>query len=332
MTNAICLGWYGHDNCGDEAYKLAFPKLFPQHDLTFTDNLKATDPQGVHAVILGGGNVLEPTFVKGLADLKKKDIALYAMSVNITSEEQAERSKIFDKLIVRDTVSLYFGGGRATYLPDFTFILQGDQQRGRTILERRFREGRFEMYNQIVLVVLNSYLLVRPNMLAKDKNTFEKVTDDLAELIDGTNASFVFVPFGMGIPQDDRITNGMLASKCKFWKKNLMIWDNLSVQDTLDIFTVADAAITSRLHASIFSCIGGTPFIDLTHHDKNRVFVHSVMRPHWSIDYWHFNQGNAQILLQSFLNDKEKTEQQDLLHIAARNRLMLQTAVQHIEI
>ena len=106
MSDVICLGWYGHGNIGDEAYKIAFPKLFPQNEIAFTDTLKATDPKGVTSVILGGGNVLEPNFVKDLPALKEKGICLYAMSVNVTSEEQAKRAEIFDTLIVRDIMSL----------------------------------------------------------------------------------------------------------------------------------------------------------------------------------------------------------------------------------
>ena len=150
--------------------------------------------------------------------------------------------------------------------------------------------------------------------------------------MDDTNASFVFIPFGGGDPQNDRITNGLAYAKCKFWKKNLMIYDQLSVQDTLDIFAAADASINTRLHASIFSTITGTPFIDLIHHDKNRVFVHSIMRPQWGLDYWHFNLNSARQLLNQFLGDKRKSDQKELLQIADKNREMLKAAVSHIQL
>ncbi|NIQ15589.1 MAG: hypothetical protein GTO02_14685, partial [Candidatus Dadabacteria bacterium] len=48
------LGWYGHDNVGDEAYKLAFPKLFKNNKFVFGEIIKGKPEK----IILGGGDVL----------------------------------------------------------------------------------------------------------------------------------------------------------------------------------------------------------------------------------------------------------------------------------
>ena len=56
------------------------------------------------------------------------------------------------------------------------------------------------------------------------------------------------------MPWDDRVSNGMVASFCKFWKKNVVLYDELEVQDALDIISAADVVISSRLHSTIFSC------------------------------------------------------------------------------
>jgi len=36
-------GWYGHENIGDESYKLSFKETWSQHEFIFSDNVKEED-------------------------------------------------------------------------------------------------------------------------------------------------------------------------------------------------------------------------------------------------------------------------------------------------
>jgi polysaccharide pyruvyl transferase WcaK-like protein len=144
------------------------------------------------------------------------------------------------------------------------------------------------------------------SLLARDYINFEKVSMELGRLMDETPASFILMPFGNGFPQNDRIANGVAYANSKYWKKNLLLLDKLDVQSTLDICAAVDAAITTRLHAGIFSCIGETPFIDLTHHTKTQLFMEFIGKSDWSLDYWHFDYAAAKNLLHHFLNNKEQ--------------------------
>jgi polysaccharide pyruvyl transferase WcaK-like protein len=158
-----------------------------------------------------------------------------------------------------------------------------------------------DLYQKKVVCVYNAHLSVVQGQLARDQLNFLKVTNDLADIIDRTAASFVFIPFGNDDPWNDRITNSWLASKCKFWKKNFVIYDKISFQQALDIIASADAVISTRLHASIFSCVAKVPFIDITHHDKNLGFLQTVGLEDWSIPYWRFNYEKCLTLLNEFL-------------------------------
>ena len=57
--------WGKNGNCGDEAYKIAFPLLFPEHDFVFS----ATSAD---ICLLGGGNILSTSFVKKALAVKAK--------------------------------------------------------------------------------------------------------------------------------------------------------------------------------------------------------------------------------------------------------------------
>lgn len=308
------LGWYGHSNTGDDAYELAFPLLLPNHILTFTDKLNNSD---VDAVILGGGDILYSNFIDQLTDCS---VPKYAFSVSVRKDEVLP-PVAFTKIVSRD--NSFFSG--CSWLPDFTFALSPDVDNGRRLVKKIFTG--LDLYDKVCVVVVNSNLMTKECTLARDSVTFEKLAFDLAHTIDHTNASFLFLPFGNGFPFNDRITNSMVYCKCKFWKKNAIVYEKYSVQEVLDIISAVDLVISSRLHSSIFSCISGTPFIDITHHDKNRFFLETINKQNWSIDYWRFCLHNFNALMQDLLAKNCRKDlslahhYKDLLHSAAPSLL-----------
>jgi Polysaccharide pyruvyl transferase len=297
MNPIQILGWYNHGNIGDEAYKLAFPILFPDNEFNFSENIKGTPD----TIILGGGDVFSSKFL----DMLKKypDAKKYALSVNLRSENLDGLDQ-FTKVICRNNIV----HPKVSVMPDFTFILQGDVTNGKKLIKELFDKYKAELYENVVILTLNCFLCSQNKLLGRDYVTFEKICYDLAKLMDETSASFILMPFGNGFPQNDRISNGCVYVNTKFYNKNVLVFDELTVQQTLDIYAAADAAITTRLHAAIFSCIGGTPMIDITHHTKNKMFMEFIGKEEWSIDYWHFNFHKTKALLHSFLKDKSVKE------------------------
>ena len=292
------LGWYDTPtsitkkfNIGDESYKLTFPKLFPEHEFIFCDTLKEIEPE---TVILGGGDVLYPSFINQIKACKAKQ--KYAFSVNVTNDSYLP---IFDRIISRNHYK------NTEYYPDFAFALEANKERGKSIIKNLFTQHKCELYENVVILVVNSYLAPKENSLSRDHINFEKVCLDLARIMDNTSASFILLPFGNGFPTNDKIANASVYSKCKYWAKNLLVFESLGVQDTLDVFAGANASINTRLHANIFSCIAGIPFIDLCHHNKTKMFMESIDKLTWSVDYWHFNYTYTNKLLNRFLINNE---------------------------
>jgi polysaccharide pyruvyl transferase WcaK-like protein len=279
------LGWYGHGNVGDESYKASFPLLFPNDQLLFT-NLIKPEHHDSDLFILGGGAVLEEPFIQQLRPFKNK----IALSVTANKNNLQDFKQVF----VRDVKS--YQAIPSVLMPDAAFLLNPTQN---DAIKPYFQNR--DLYQKKVVCVYNAHLSVVQGQLARDQLNFLKVTNDLADIIDRTAASFVFIPFGNDDPWNDRITNSWLASKCKFWKKNFVIYDKISFQQALDIIASADAVISTRLHASIFSCVAKVPFIDITHHDKNLGFLQTVGLEDWSIPYWRFNYEKCLTLLNEFL-------------------------------
>jgi polysaccharide pyruvyl transferase WcaK-like protein len=310
--NVAVLGWYGHSNIGDEAYKIAFPKIFPEINFTFQDKLEKRP----ECVILGGGDVIQPDFIKQIN--KFPEIPCFAMSVNLTSANYG-LCKRFNKLFVRNFVQDI---KNVEFMPDFTFVLTPDPQHGRELIEKQFNLEKAHLYEKVIVVTMNSYLSHGDNQLARDYINFERVCFEIAHVIDGINASVLLLPFGNGYPLNDRINNAFLYSKCKWWQKNLLVLDKFSVQDTLDIISAANVVIGTRLHSLIFACISGTPFIDLQHHSKTRFFLESIGKTEWTVDYWHFSSHKLNEIVADLL-ESEQIYRKELLEITNNNRHML---------
>lgn len=311
MANTTVLGWYNHGNIGDEAYKIVFPKIFPSQSFTFTDVL----PANCERVILGGGDVLQKYF---LEQLKKTKAHKYAMSVNMKCNEIAHYIDIFESMLLRNICP---STDKVFSVPDFAFALEPNPAHGKELIKKIYAQNKAELYDQVIVIVLNAYLCSDEAALARDHITFDKVCYDLARIMDNTPASFLLLPFGNGFPHNDRLANSSLYAKCKFWKKNVILYNELSVQGTLDVIAAANMLIGTRLHASIFACIGGTPFIDLTHHDKTRLFLESINKD-WGVNYWNFNTERLKVLMSDFLVNRQQHEQ-DLLLVAKKNRQLL---------
>lgn len=301
MKVKVC-GWVNHRNIGDESYQISFPQLFPGHNFTFSDAINYQD--SADAIILGGGDIFNETYVnKVLKDSSKRKLAI---SVSANKNTPVHLLGKFDQIFVRDTRSVDYltkAGINSTYLPDVSSCLSGDKALGKQYIQETFKKEGLDLYQKVIGVVFNAHLCSgKSDMYARDFVTFNYVLSQLGKVADETSASFVFFPMSTGMPYDDRITNSYLSNRCKFWKKNLVIFDRLSVQETINLIAGCDAVISSRLHASIFSLTSGVPFVDLTHHDKNKGFLETSGLEDWSVSYWNFDIEKVKSLLDEMLN------------------------------
>lgn len=308
--NIKILGWYNHGNTGDEAYKLAFPLLFPppQYQIEFVEKIDDDNKSNTDAIILGGGDVFYPSFTQYLPALSSPNVNIkkVAASISLTENSDFPSLKLFDKVVVRDYRSLDWcdkNGISGIYLPDATFMLTPDADAGYQWIKDKFEAEGHALYTNIVVCVISNYLANgKLNMLGSDLTSFLNISQEIAKTADSTNASFVFLPFSTKAPWDDRVSNAWVADRCKYYDKNLVIWDRLDVQTTINIIAAAHVTVSSRLHASIFSTISGVPFIDITRHTKNLGFIETIRKTDWSIPFDDFDARYFRNRINSLIN------------------------------
>lgn len=285
------------------------------HSLTFVNDLSKGLIESHDVLILGGGNILDFHYTKLInrykASLKNK--LVYGFSLGFTDDKlNFDDLKVFNKIWVRDLVSLDklrkgLGGVsnskcNCAYCPDAAVILDGDKERGRGLWQGIFSSLGRDLYERRIAVVVNAHLISGfGDKLSRDFLRFQLFSQDLGMVVDETMASFLFVPFGVSYPWDDRVSNGWVGSHCKWFKKNGEIFDKLCVQDTLDLISGSDLVLSTRYHSSVFSLTSLVPFIDIWHHDKNGNYLKSIdLLEECGISYWNFSKEK----LTSLLNEK----------------------------
>lgn len=286
QVRIVVFGWYNHGNVGDESFIKAFRQVYPQHDFTFTDHISQSHIDANYDLcIIGGGDIINKSNLQQIIKLSCPKIA---MSVTVTKLSICEELKCLDMLYVRDHLSLSVlhnnGFFNSDYIPDIALCLTGNKENGKSLIANYFKENHSEHYKKVCTVVVNGHLWGTQSTISKFKNVFFKHVDDLVDVMDSTNMSFLFVPFSIRAPWDDRVTNSFTSSQCKFWKKNCVIYDKLDVQSNLDIIAASDLIISSRFHGAIFGLGCNVPTVMISSHDKTSGFLNTINTPY--ADYW----------------------------------------------
>ena len=238
--------------------------------------------------ILGGGDVVRPRSLKHISKLSCTKIAL---SVTITEESLTKDLNVLQHIYVRDLLSynklINYGYTNVTYIPDISIFLKGNKENGKNLIINSFENSESELYENIYTIVVNSHLLGNFESKYRETNAFLKMVYDMVEVIDTTSASFLFLPFSTSFPYDDRVSNGLVNSYTKFYKKNCVLYDKISLNDSLDIIAASDKIITTRFHGLIFGIGNNIPTVTISFHDKTTGFCDTIKEDY--INYWGFS-------------------------------------------
>lgn len=298
----LILGWYGHQNLGDENYKTTIPQFFGQaHEYRFLDLLTGDDVNWCDIIVVGGGCVLKEYYINQLGPITKP---IYGLSVSVEGNAYGG-FKRFEHVWARDnhTVNILKNLGiSVSFLPDLAYLLLPDPAKGLDWMKKVFAAENRHLYEKKVVAVINGYVM-RGGHDDPPREAFNFIdfSYKVSKLADETNASFIFLPFGTDGGCDDRTSNAWIASKCKWWKKTYIEFGRPGVQETLDIIAASDAMISMRLHSSIFAHSAGVPLMDIVHHSKNEAFLETFNKQSSLLSYWHFDGSAGRKLMDTCL-------------------------------
>ncbi len=131
-------------------------------------------------------------------------------------------------------------------------------------------------------------------------------------------------------PDDRRVSLDVVGNMAKGFKAKCIV-NPLSPQACLDLTSALDFAVTMRLHSAIFCSIASVPFIDITHHSKNKSYLETEGLSYLGIDYYELS---VRVLEDKFkeVNNNYKNIKEFLLLRAQNNKTTLYETIQNVYI
>ena len=300
MRKILVLGYYNHQNLGDDVFEYVFQKFFDKYgfvnyairDIDTVDTISSDTT----SVIFGGGDLINDYFMKKLWSINlPKTCPTYAVSIGIPFPSLINKGYLnhFDMIIHRNkedknVLRTMYGQHRARYFPDLSLMLP------------RFVENTELTYipHPEKNVKRIGLFLSRSIYTAKDPTKYEKIVNNLAlflyrvsklkpsqqgmSCIKGSaHYEIYLLPFCTNKEscQNDCIINQDVYNRINTFGKcdNVYIVNkNIPIEQIIPLFKSFWLTIATRYHANIFSAMCGVPLMSIYSTRKVENFLDEI--------------------------------------------------------
>ena len=285
LNKVKVIGYYGHDNLGDEQYKYTITYLLRNIDKKINvDNIEYIDCDSIKSdnlnpndfYIIGGGDVLIDYFLDKLQFFKEFRFANTKI-ISISSALPYNDYKIVKKMTFIDYFFLrnkndvnYLGNifrDRVFYLPDTCFLTKKIKYNNKKI--------EFNSCNNL------KNILICPTLFTKDKKTNENFKIKIVDLISvlSKNYNIYIFPFG---ENDEILCNDIYKNIYTKKRENGVIRYISNVINKVDYINnflskvKIDYFIPMRYHSLLYSIIYNIPFFPIFSTIKIERFLEDI--------------------------------------------------------
>jgi len=268
MSKILVLGYYFHNNLGDDIFEYVFKnKILHNYNITIDklENILHHNDVSYDAVIIGGGDLINDTyFNEDTLDFIQRNfnnipVIFYGIGLSypnlITKLDVGDhffiRNKV-DYLNIKDRYSLY----NSFYTPDLAFHLYPDIS---------FEENHISFEeNQTTPNILENIGVCLPfTWLSENQDIsfYEQIKCMITEL--SQDYIVHLIPFDTSqnkLNSDKILVDKLSQDICSC---NIKVKSDGSIQDMISYFQKMDCIIGGRFHSIILSMITATPFISL---------------------------------------------------------------------
>jgi polysaccharide pyruvyl transferase WcaK-like protein len=252
MNNSVIVyGWYGKNNIGDELFKEAFSRLFPDLHFEFTDKIRVAALKNAAAVFIGGGSFLfsSPNMEAGALEILKQK-KLFYIGVGVETDihpihkELMRSAKFIATRSVDSDVILNSLNENYKFFPDIVYSLQDSVQISTKI-------------DKSILVVPNISVVPKwddPHWKHASwhyfKSEFAQFLDELAS----QKYKIGFFPMCTNSDTDDRWAAYEIISHMKNRRQTeVVLSDMSSVPAVTSIWSQYQTIITQRFHGIVLA-------------------------------------------------------------------------------
>ena len=296
------IGYYDHNNTGDEQYKLTFKKMIvdnlpydrnTKYNIRFVDcdKLKKTEIIETEIIILGGGDILNNYFLDEINEkFKNKKNKIIAVSVGLPYINiliKTEKLSIIDYIFLRteqdmETFGRYFQKERLFYLPDISYYLKNIDISKQRNASCNVLDGIKKSGTKIIAFCLNRHIY-SSSREANYKDIVAEFAKAIAYLVE-QKYYIVLLPFNTNdkVSENDVIFHtdiyNILDKKAR--KNVLNITSTLDVMEMYDIFSYFYLVVPMRFHACLFSIYQNVPLIPILTTKKVTNVLLDIKWPH----------------------------------------------------
>lgn len=294
------IGYYNHQNAGDEQYKETFVKLFDTYlrseyiiDFLDCDKIHEYDFKKHDIIILGGGDVLNNYFLDKINKrFKRGEHLILAVSVGLPYIEtliKTNKMDIIDYIFLRTKVDLdlfkkYFFEDRIFYLPDLSYILTNEtcslDENDNIIQEIQQLKNNGK---KIIAFCLSRHIYNK----RREKEYYEivKCFAEFSKYLIDLNYHIVFLPFNtsnVNFNHNDIFIHNDVRNFLIQKTNYIFIEKQLRSINILKILELSDMCIAMRFHAVLFSFYTHTPVIPIY---TTRKIKNLVKEFKWEYEY-----------------------------------------------
>jgi len=255
--NVLVYGFYNVNNLGDELFKLAFKKIFPDYSFTFVNYIEEHHIKNCDAIFFGGGSFLDNPIQ---SEVSKETIAskpILYIGVGFETGIYKDHGYLLPKakLIASRNCNINIP---SILIPDLVYSLNDIEPS--------------ESFDKTLLFLPNAFVLPK-NTDSSWKfaawNYFKsEVSQFLDELIDNEWIVRLY-PMCQSNKVDDTWAANEIISLMKNGSRNLLIREELiDLASVIGMFSRYSTIFTQRYHGIVLADLCQRPFVSICHHEK----------------------------------------------------------------
>ncbi len=276
----LVFGWYNHSNTGDELFKLAFQRLFPEFDFTFTDYFKLSELHHTDAVFIGGGSFLfaKPHGENGFLSLLKSK-KLYYLGVGIETDIHSEHQELMrgaqliaprNQVKIKEVLAL---NSRVLPIPDLVYALQTKVEASKN--------------KNSILVLPNLEVVPKWNDPHYKHTSFDYFKSEFAQFLDQLITENYQISFGSMCHNKDVSDIGCIieiVNKLRYRNYNGSYSLPGIFEELIAYIAGFETVITQRYHGIILAELAKVPCVSIVHHDKLKQITNGVSIPYYGLN------------------------------------------------
>lgn len=258
------VGWYGRNNCGDEAFKAVHEQLFPDCEINWFVEVPPEEAEREATWVLGGGDVFLDYYIRQIPP----DAPFFVYGVGLGSPDQIDHIEELRHRIrgiwlrnACDVDMLRERGIDAHYSPDIVFQL------AEAVRERPLPQDVVPSDRKIAVIILSNNAAQSATMRGDlgDFFYFNYMKVMLARWLDEMAKYYdlVFLPFSFDYNDLDLHFVAEVAGQMKRTSRLQIVKRELDPLDAARVVAEAQLVMSMKFHGLIFAMMMGTPFVNI---------------------------------------------------------------------